>query len=125
MKYFLYTILGTFLFFQLFLLFKPSLTYATTAEEITSSLGCGYLNNQCCKEQQTPKIDLPKLPIPVLGWVIDKLLTPVEGIINSIIVPVVQPVTKLILHTFIGVDSGSDNFKCTEGKPLQSVNSCT
>lgn len=125
MKYFISIFLSIFLLFNIAFKMSPTYVYSAPADDFTAGIGCGLLNNQCCEEPKKIKIDLPKLPIPVLGWVIDKILSPVEGIINSTLSPIINKVSELTLEKIIGVDIGSDNYKCVEGKPIKSGNVCT
>lgn len=112
--------------FSITLSFKPSLVYSQSQDvpNITGNIGCGLLYNQCCTEPKSFKVKIPRLPIPVLGFIVGAITAPVEFILNTAISGVVLPFSKIGLN-IIGVDYNTDAFKCVEGKPITSGNVCT
>ena len=125
MKYLVSILLAIFLIFNISFQIAPAYVYSAPADDLTAGIGCGLLNNQCCEEPKQIKIDIPELPVPVLGWVLDQILKPVEWILDSTLGPIVNKVAEFAIEGILDVDIGSDNYKCIEGEPLKTGNSCT
>lgn len=125
MKILLNIFLSLFLLFNISSNFSPAFVYSSSVDDITAGVGCGLMNNQCCGYIDSSNLDIPRLPIPILGWVIDQLVKPIEWILNEAVSPIIDGTEKLIIGGIIGVDQNSDESKCIEGEPLITGNSCT
>lgn len=105
--------------------FKSNYVFSeNNIKDFTSEIGCGLLNNQCCEGQKKIKVDIPRIPVPVLGWVIDKLVIPIEGILNGALSPIFTKVSELVIEGIFGVNIDSDTYKCVEGEPFKEGSNC-
>ncbi len=96
----------------------------TRINQTIENLGCGRLNNTCCKQLKEIHIRIPKLPIPVIGWVIDKILSPINIIVDHIFTPLVGKLAGVVVSDLFGAGKATE-FQCFQGKPVTQGNVCS
>jgi hypothetical protein len=103
--------------------FAQNIDVNQALDEVTKASGCGFINNACCTRTKEIKLKIPRLPIPIIGWVLDKILSPVNFLVDKTVGAALRKVNEFTLEVILGVDDS--NFKCKEGKPLVKGNTCS
>ena len=114
-------------FFLIFFSINSSFVYSQGVGELDKAfegLECGRYNNKCCEKPSTFEVNIPQLPIPIFGYIIDKVLIPLEALLTAIAGPILNKVSDITIEKFFGVDIGSTQFSCVEGKPADNGNTC-
>ncbi|MEK7071024.1 MAG: hypothetical protein AAB966_04405, partial [Patescibacteria group bacterium] len=85
---------------------------ANQLEKFEDQLKCGTANNKCCNNGNIDiNFKIPHPDIPVVGWIFDRIVSPINAIFSLVGNQIVNTTANFIKHTF----GAGEQPKCFEG----------